>query len=72
MAYLRSIKRECSASGCTATATDALLSNQNAEMGNYCRRHGRAAERRLQDAEDRRYAQIAERIKKEPCGDDST
>lgn len=48
MAHLRSIRvAECQASLCTKTATVTLYGIRNERYGDYCKKHGAEAERRL-------------------------
>lgn len=48
MAHLRDIHvRECCAPGCPKKATVMLVNTRNAQLGDYCKRHGEQAEKKL-------------------------
>lgn len=55
MAYLRTINVPKCHNCYTSTATVSLRNQQNAETGEYCRRCGEAAKKRLQAIEDREF-----------------
>ena len=53
MAHLRDIRvPRCHSSGCPKAATVTLYSTRNATYGDYCKRHGNEALKRLQKQED--------------------
>lgn len=54
MAYLRDINtRHCQNQGCMSIAKVTLISRNNANHGDYCRKCGAAKLKRLQDVEGR-------------------
>jgi len=55
MAYLRSLVVKCR--DCPRAAVEELITNRNARMGSFCRRHGARAMRELQ----RRESEAGER-----------
>lgn len=53
MAHLREIYvPDCQQYGCKSRATVSLYSTRNERHGDYCKAHGKAAERRLQRQEE--------------------
>lgn len=50
-AYIRSIEQECQGAGCTKRATVAVYNSKNAKYGEYCKRCGQRALKRLQAME---------------------